>query len=404
MRPKDTAAFPIGLIDSRERLRNATYRVGETIPLGVNVTGWRYRDCRACGTGFIRRDPRGDVCSVACAQQPGVRKKRHRTGETFVCESCGQSFYRYAADIRKGAAHGSRMRYCSKVCEAVHRAATNVERTCPGCGTKFVVWASRSAGAEANGQQVFCSASCRDRTCAEARRTAVDVRCDACGTNIRRVPARIREHNFCSRDCQASMVHTWASGLRTAVMVPCQTCGALVRRPPSGLLKRVFCSFACERNGVVVPCAACGTPVPRRLDQHRKYAKTFCSRACQATQVHTWTRSGRGLTAKRADVGFTRSRWEANVCRILMAMGLAYEYEPRVFACAGVNYIPDLWVPAWQTWVEVKGWLTPSGAAKIAAFRAAYPEERLVVIDKPVYRAMEREWASRLPAWEFASR
>jgi len=105
----------------------------------------------------------------------------------------------------------------------------------------------------------------------------------------------------------------------------------------------------------------------------------------------------------RPDVGhYCRSSWEANVARVLAALRLAYEYEPVTFRMGDIHYTPDFRVEG-RYWIEVKGWMRDEAAAKIAAFRTAYPAETLVVIDKPIYDAMTREWACRLPEWESAS-
>lgn len=312
------------LLVDYHKTRNQTFREGDNIPLGVDASNWHGRTCRACGSWFIRRDPRGDFCSPACSFQPGVKRKRQRTGQEFVCEACGGSFYRYLADMRKGDANGSRMRFCKKECEAEFRGRTNVELTCPSCNETFTVWASRVTEAAKHGSRIFCSDACRDRTCGEERRSAIMVPCIVCGTKVRRIPATLRKRTYCSHKCFGTQVHTWAIGT-----------------------------------------------------------------------------SGKG--GKRSDIGgrYVRSRWEANVIRILRTMGLAYDYEPRSFRCGGVSYTPDLWVPSWGCWVEIKGWWRPGSEEKLAAFRAHYPDERLVVLDRPLYQAMQREWAPRIPEWEF---
>ena len=119
--------------------------------------------------------------------------------------------------------------------------------------------------------------------------------------------------------------------------------------------------------------------------------------------VHTWSDGKRYRSGMRPDVGhYCRSSWEANVARVLAALRLAYEYEPVTFRMGDIHYTPDFRVEG-RYWIEVKGWMRDEAAAKIAAFRTAYPAETLVVIDKPIYDAMTREWACRLPEWESAS-
>lgn len=47
--------------------------------------------------------------------------------------------------------------------------------------------------------------------------------------------------------------------------------------------------------------------------------------------------------------------------------------------------------------------MNAEAAAKIAAFRLHHPDERLVLIERPLYDALRNEWAERIPAWEIPS-
>jgi len=128
---------------------------------------------------------------------------------------------------------------------------------------------------------------------------------------------------------------------------------------------------------------------------------TYCSRRCFGANVHSWDAGHRKYRrGHRDDLGHSvRSTWEANVCRVLKAMGMTYQYEPRTFNLGDVSYTPDLLVNG-QYWIEVKGWLTDVAAAKMSRFREVYPSETLIVVDKHLYAAMAREWADRIPNWE----
>lgn len=126
----------------------------------------------------------------------------------------------------------------------------------------------------------------------------------------------------------------------------------------------------------------------------------FCSEECHAAGVVRWlSGNGWGKYGKREDIGhFVRSAWEANVARVLIALGIPYEYEPRAFKLSCGTYVPDFY--AVGLWIEVKGRMTGQAAAKIAAFRVAHPNERLLVIAKPEYRVIEDAFALTIPNWE----
>lgn len=244
------------------------------------------RPCAApgCTNPILTRDKRTLFCSRACYDTSGRQKKRnHHTGKMFSCEACGESFYRYPADIRKAQKNGSRIRFCSKACTDGLKASTNITLTCPECDRSFVVWASRVVHSAKNTYGIYCSERCRDT----------------------------------------------ANGQR--------------HMPPGG----------------------------------------------------------RGKWGRREDLGhFVRSTWEANVCRVLLALGLTYAYEPQSFRLPnGTFYRPDLLVES-CLWIEVKGWMNSASAAKIAAFRNGYPQYTLIVIGKDEYLALERAFAAMVPNWE----
>lgn len=122
-------------------------------------------------------------------------------------------------------------------------------------------------------------------------------------------------------------------------------------------------------------------------------------------EVHTWSfPQTHYKVGFRKDLGHTvRSTWEANVCRILRFLHIEYEYEPRSFRVGASRYAPDLWVPAWGSWVEVKGQLRPDAEAKLGEFLRLYPDERLILLDKTMYRVLEKEFRERIPEWEWQS-
>ena len=89
-----------------------------------------------------------------------------------------------------------------------------------------------------------------------------------------------------------------------------------------------------------------------------------------------------------------RSTWEAAFADDLTKQGLIWHFEPQVFAVNFMlngkahegTYRPDFWVPELGLWFEVKGrWLDES-RAKFDAFRAQYPSEAIIVVDRAYLR------------------
>lgn len=98
-------------------------------------------------------------------------------------------------------------------------------------------------------------------------------------------------------------------------------------------------------------------------------------------------------TGARSDLEgiVARSSWEADVMRVLKAHKIDFEFEPTTFyfppdARGKVGaYLPDLYLPDHDIFIEVKGYLDSKGRNKLRKFKKNYPEEfaRLwVVISK----------------------
>lgn len=87
-------------------------------------------------------------------------------------------------------------------------------------------------------------------------------------------------------------------------------------------------------------------------------------------------------TGIREDIGvLTRSSWEANYLRILKFHSIPFEFESRVFyfpVDARGNtggYLPDIYLPQTNEYIEIKGWLDSRGRNKLRKFKRNYPEE-----------------------------
>lgn len=84
---------------------------------------------------------------------------------------------------------------------------------------------------------------------------------------------------------------------------------------------------------------------------------------------------------KRKDLGITcRSNWEANFLRYLNLNNIKWLYEPKVFFFekhkTGTNtYTPDVFLPEYGLWVEVKGYMDRKDMCRLNRFKKYFPEE-----------------------------
>src|SRR3990167_10761688 len=110
--------------------------------------------------------------------------------------------------------------------------------------------------------------------------------------------------------------------------------------------------------------------------------------------------SGIGVSGIRLDLGFyCRSRWEANVARILHRLGIPFEYEPIHIRTSVGTYTPDFRVG--NKLIEVKGYMTSVSLAKITEARSQ--GHRVQVIGRQFYERLTKRYASVIPHWEYPS-
>ncbi|QKN88264.1 holliday junction resolvase [Bacillus phage Novomoskovsk] len=74
-----------------------------------------------------------------------------------------------------------------------------------------------------------------------------------------------------------------------------------------------------------------------------------------------------------------RSNWEIELAEMLTELGITYEYEPkRLYFPEGESYLPDFWLPDFECWIEVKGWLDPLSQKRMSLYRRHYKEPLLM--------------------------
>lgn len=97
-----------------------------------------------------------------------------------------------------------------------------------------------------------------------------------------------------------------------------------------------------------------------------------------------------GARADLPDV-LPRSAWESNCIRALNLYKIKWQFEPREFEFPPTQsgrrhiYIPDIFLPSTNEYIEVKGYLDSRGRNKLRKFKKHYPDEfkeLIVVISK----------------------
>jgi hypothetical protein len=84
-----------------------------------------------------------------------------------------------------------------------------------------------------------------------------------------------------------------------------------------------------------------------------------------------------------------RSSWERKAAKALTKNGVQWQYEPRRFQLSdGTSYTPDFYLPEYNRWLEIKGYMAEESATKIALFLAEYPDHDLVVVERVEYQRL----------------
>lgn len=88
-------------------------------------------------------------------------------------------------------------------------------------------------------------------------------------------------------------------------------------------------------------------------------------------------------TGARSDLNeiVARSSWEANAMRILQSHKVNFEFEPTTFNFPPDKngrtsaYLPDIFLPDTNEFIEIKGYLDARGRNKLRKFKRHYPNE-----------------------------
>lgn len=120
--------------------------------------------------------------------------------------------------------------------------------------------------------------------------------------------------------------------------------------------------------------------------------------------------SGRGLGGERPDLGhYVRSMWEANVARILKLKNIEYKYEMEAYPFYNANgelidsYLPDFYLPKYDTYLEVKGQMDKISLKKIELFRRE--GKRVIVVDGLIYNKLAKKFKDKIgKRWEYSGR
>jgi hypothetical protein len=106
------------------------------------------------------------------------------------------------------------------------------------------------------------------------------------------------------------------------------------------------------------------------------------------------TLDGRRFWSEKLQMPF-RSTWEIELAEMLTELGIKWEYEPKrfYFRAESESYLPDFFLPEYNCWIEVKGWMDKRSLRRVKLFKKYHgaetafflyeKEERKLCLEKP---------------------
>jgi len=132
----------------------------------------------------------------------------------------------------------------------------------------------------------------------------------------------------------------------------------------------------------------------------------YCSNICSISDVGsrpTSHKASKGVYGVRKDLGGFKffSRWEANFARMLNKFEILWEYQSHTFDLIYQKYTPDFYLPDYDTFIEIKNYLSDYSGKRDEIFRDLYSEEKLILVLKNSYIELEKAFSKGINNWEF---
>jgi hypothetical protein len=253
----------------------------------------------------------------------------------FICDLCKKESYKYFYLLRRKV-----YQYCNDCYQksperkltakkSIENRRAGVTKTCR-CGKNFYVALGESNIVKS------CSAECRKRR--------VEFKCKTCGVVKILTQGRFKKnkYGYCN-DCFRKSPEIKI--LRKKM--------AKDRRSYNGKNNPNF-------RGKVTKKCKCGTKF--EVTKSRENTAKYCSYGCASVYRPHGVKH-----CKYKDINF-RSSWEMKFAQFLDNKNIAWEYEHKVFETCFGKYVPDFWVPEWNSFVEIKGYFREDAKKKFDEF------------------------------------
>lgn len=163
------------------------------------------------------------------------------------------------------------------------------------------------------------------------------------------------------------------------------------------------------RGKILVPrlekvCPGCNSKFQTTKWQNNKYCSNLCSIRIVGSRP-TSPKAARAKAGIRNDIDpnmYFFSRWEANFARILNLLKIKWEFQPETFNLKTQKYTPDFYLPQYNSYVEIKNFLSEYSLNRDKEFRSLYSNKNLILILKEDYLKLQEEFSPHIKNWEFS--
>ncbi len=158
------------------------------------------------------------------------------------------------------------------------------------------------------------------------------------------------------------------------------------------------------KTRVQVICMKCGKSVmlPPYIAKRQKYCSVGCSIRTTG-KLTTSAKASKGKNGIRLDIDPNinfYSTWEANVARVYNLVGLKWTYAPKLFDLGEHTYRPDFYLPDFDTYIEVKNYMSDYSSLRDKLFRKHFPSKKLDLILKDSYLQIKSNYKDLVEGWE----
>lgn len=247
---------------------------------------------------------------------------------------------------------------------------------------------------QVNNGRKFCSLDCSRHGKKKSR-----LQCLFCGKECKRSTTK-----FCSRSCDnkyRSKNNIRRGGPKKEIEI--RKCLSCFKDFLPHKLNQRFCSiFCCSTNSELRDKKKIGGQKNKGKHHTEETRKKMSESATLRMASSSYTR---GVGGYRKDIGFyVRSRWEANIARILNLLNVCFYYENDKYILSfdnhQITYIPDFKIVE-NIYIEVKGWWNQKSKNIREAIKKQYPEVLIYYISETEYIELQQKYSGVISEWEF---